>query len=114
MTKAGVIYGAIAGVFIWSILGIPALTTGHALSVLIPGAIIGIIIGFVIGYTCGDEWTGLKIGAVIGALGYLLTVLPNISNIPGVLIVSGLLIRGGLMAFLGWVIGIIVDRSIGY
>lgn len=112
MIKAGLIYGIIAGTIVWSVLGLAAIAQGQVLSVIIPGVIVGGLIGLGIGITCGDEMTGLKIGAGIGATAFLVSILPEITQIHPVAIIGGMVLRAAVMAFLGYVIGIIVERSI--
>lgn len=118
LMKSGLIYGMMVGsggfIGVQLMLG---MFTMFSLSGLImaagQGLVMGGIIGFWIGYTCGDDITGLKVGALFGALTRIIPGLFHFSDLGiGWLIVLGICgaFPGGIA---GFIIGKIVENSIG-
>lgn len=124
--KSGVIYGAICGAgFLFALqlaltflFGTLAMTYGASAGPLIVGLIIsfvkggimGGIIGLWIGYTCGGDMQGLLAGALMGAVYALVTGL--VAGF-GAFVILPMLWMAFLGAMFGYIVGKMVESSIG-
>lgn len=89
-----------SGLFIW--LGL----------LVVIGAAVGSVIGLWVGYTCGGESAGIQAGAVLGVLFGL--ILGLIGRSSGAQMIFMVITFGGFGCFNGYMIGMLVDRSIGW
>ena len=118
MTKAGLIYGVIAGPIGlmggFFLLRVFSFGLGGVATTLIAGVVLGAIVGLWTGYTSGDEMSGAKLGALVGGLGLGGLALPHYSDMGfGVLIIV-MLVGAFIGAIAGFFIGMMVSNSIGW
>ena len=121
LIRSGIAYGAICGAalflllnllftYVISIFSVKAAFV-YLLIQVICGAIYGMLIGLWIGYTAGDEMAGVQAGAVLAFLYGFASALISNAGI-GAAVGSGL-IYGVLGIVGGYIIGRLVDSSIG-
>lgn len=126
MIRSGLIYGIICGALfkllinvvlgMWLLPGAVMVGAGSGVLLMmvlgiVEGAVAGGLIGLWVGYTCGGESAGFQAGAVIGGVYSLLMGL--ISGQGGFAIIS-MLVGGLFMGIFGYIIGRMVDASIGW
>jgi hypothetical protein len=127
MRRAGLIYGIVCGAIIFPlavfacsmfVLAIPAFASRgyglflYALILMAIGALAGAAIGFWVGHTCGGEGAGIRCGAVMGAFAGLVVGLIQFEG--AAVVVVDMAIYALFGAGLGWIIGRMVDASIGW
>lgn len=127
MIRSGLTYGVLCGAgfslflyLVFALLMAPAAVMmglkpgGIVIFVLIGsmrGGIMGGLIGLWIGYTCGGDTAGLTAGAVIGAVSGLISGLIAGGN--GIIIVMSMFSSIICAGIFGYIVGKMVDASIG-